>query len=363
MVTTPSTAGDAAPNGTAAGPDGRPKKPAGGRGRLIRIAVAVVVLGLSVWYVAHNINWDGLATALLSMNVAWVLAGVLATLGAHLARAQRWRLLIPNGAAISITNSFSAVIIGYFMNNVIPRSGELVRPYVLSRRTERPMSGLVATVLVERILDGLTLALLFVALLVAQRDRLSAIFPTYSSADILVIIVAPIVAIAIAVVVLIRTSLGDHAARLLGRVLPQRFAERITQLLHNFRTGITFGGIRGQLAIVFWSVVIWAGYAAAVYFSVLAFGLHTAYGIGPIDAVMVLAITAVGVTIAPTPGAFGVYHGFCKAALTSLFAIPDSTAIAFALVTHAAPFLAVMLVGSVFLIRENISLKSAMAGA
>lgn len=333
---------------------------ASSRRRLVRAGIVLAVLALSVWYVVGNIDWQGLGSALGTMHVGWIVLGIASTMSAHLARAYRWRVLIPDGNAISTFNSFSAVIIGYMMNNVIPRSGEIVRPYVLAKREGRPMSGLVATVLVERVLDGLSLAALFVVLLVLERDRLGSVFVGYSSTGILMAIVVPIVAVAALVAALVKTRLGDAAARLLGRFLPERIAARLAGLLADFRAGITFGGVSGQIKIALLSILIWTGYAFAIHCGVLAFDLHTLHGIGFGGSAVILAITAVGVTIAPTPGAFGVYHGFCKVALTTLYGVAPSTAVAFALVTHAAPYLAVMAAGALFLLRENISISSAM---
>jgi uncharacterized protein (TIRG00374 family) len=317
----------------------------------------VVILGLSIWYVVANVDWEGLGRALLSMKAVWIVAGIAVTLGAHLARAQRWRVMIPNGRSISLLNAFSATIVGYLMNNVIPRSGELVRPYVLAKREDRTVSSLVATVLVERILDGLTLATLFVLLLFIESDRLDQVFTGYSSSSILTSLIVPIVVVVVAIVILLKTTIGEQGLALLERKLPDRFKGKLGGLLENFRAGIAFGGARGVAAILFWTFLIWLGYCLAVYYGFLAFGFDEAYGLGLADALIVLAITAVGITIAPTPGAFGVYHGFSKIATTTLFGIPADQAVAFALVTHAGPYLAVMVVGALFLLRENISFR------
>lgn len=326
-------------------------------GWALRGIIIAVVLGLSIWYVVGNIDWNGLQRALLSMHPAWVLGGVLSTLAAHLARAQRWRTLIPGGESISLTNSFSATIIGYLMNNLIPRSGELVRPYVLSRREKRPATALIASILVERVLDGLTLAFIFVLLLFFESQRLDQVFTGYSSRGIITSLMVPIAAVVVAIVLLLKTRLGDRISEMLERRLPARFRGKLGGILGDFRTGIGFGGLGGIVKIIFWTFVIWLGYVSSMYFGMLAFGLDVIYGMNMGDALMVLAITAVGVTIAPTPGAFGVYHGFCKAALMTLFGIPAETAVAFALVTHAGQYLAVMVVGPFFLLRENLSLR------
>jgi len=323
----------------------------------LRGALIVIVLGLSIWYVTSNIDWAGLQRALLSMHPAWVIGGILATLGAHLSRAQRWRALIPGGASISLLDSFSATIIGYLMNNLIPRSGEFVRPYVLSRRVNRPATSLLATIVVERVLDALSLACIFLVLFFAESHRLDEIFSGYSSRGIITSLLIPIAAAAVVIALVLKTTFGERIAGRMERWLPAKFRGKLQGILHDFRTGIGFGGIGGIARIFLWTLMIWIGYVLSVYCGILAFGFDTAFGMGPRDALMILAITAVGVTIAPTPGAFGVYHGFCKAALVTLFGVPPESAVAFALVTHAGQYLAVMVAGPFFLVRENLSLR------
>lgn len=323
----------------------------------LRGGAIALVLGLSIWYVVGNVDWKGLQQAILSMNPLWVGCGVLSTLGAHTARSQRWRTLIPDGSSISLLNAFSATIIGYLMNNLIPRSGELVRPYVLSRREKRPATALLASILVERVLDGLTLASIFVLLLFIESRRLDQVFSGYSSRGIITSLIVPIIIVVVAIALLLKTSLGERLTGWIEQRLPQRFRGRLGRILHDFRAGIGFGGIIGVVKILFWTLLIWLGYVLSVYCGMLAFGFDTTYDLALRDALVVLAITAVGITIAPTPGAFGVYHGFCKAALVTLFAVSPESAVAFALVTHAGQYLAVMVVAPFFVLRENLSLR------
>jgi glycosyltransferase 2 family protein len=324
---------------------------------LLRGVIAVLLI-LAAWYIGWMIDWKTVGVALETIKLVWLPVAIAATLFAHLARAIRWRELIPGGKSISILNAFSATIIGYLMNNVIPRSGELGRPYVLARRENRPTSELLATVVVERMLDGISLLLIFISLLFTTAgDRLDLVFPEYPISTIMRLIALPLIALIVILFVVVKTTLGEKLLAKVEKKLPAKLHGRLLGLLGDFRHGISVGGARGGLAILFWTVAIWLGYAMALYFGILAFSFDTAYGLGPDDALVVLAITAVGITIAPTPGGFGVFHGFCTAALRTLYAVPDGPGVAFAIVTHATPYLTVMVLGAYFLLREKISFR------
>lgn len=330
--------------------------PAGSRSRtLVRVVVILGILALSVWFVLQNIDWVRLGETIVAMHPGWMIAGVVITFGSHLARSYRWRLLIPSGEEISILDLFSATVIGYFMNNVIPRSGELVRPWVLARRTNRSMSGMVATIVVERLLDGASLLALLGGLLLFESERFEQIFVGYSTRTILLSILIPVALLAAVMAIVARTSFGERMFGWIEDRLPRRFSGRLRKIVADFRGGIVLGG---PIKVLFWSLAIWGGYATAVYCGVLAFDLGTDYNMGFASALAILAVTTIGISIAPTPGAFGVYHFFSKIALVKLFGVSDERAVAFALVTHAAPYLAVMISGGIFLVRENISLRA-----
>jgi glycosyltransferase 2 family protein len=342
--------------GSLPSPDPRPPARAA---RIARIGIVTVVLVLSLWYALSGLEWDEFREALSSAHFLWIGAAIAAALAAHLVRALRWRLLLPEGNRTSVLNAFSATIIGYTMNNAIPRSGELIRPFVLARREKRPFSSVMASVIVERILDGFTLATITVLLIFVERGRIEQLLPGYDASDILLTLVVPLVALLIVLGIALRTSLGDRLLDRLGRRLSPERTAKLRGLLHDFRRGVTLGGPRGTIAIVLWTIPLWLCYGATIYFSFLAFGMTGPHGLGIGAATVVLAVTTIAYTIAPTPGAIGVYHSFCRAALVTVYGVPHSRAAAFALVAHGGPYLAVIAVGALFALRENLSLGDA----
>ncbi len=329
------------------------------RGQAIRLLLVAVILVASVWYALHNVEWDDLWGAILNLNPLWVIASIAATLLSHVIRAERWRLMIPDGRSIPLIDTLSATLIGYFMNDLIPRSGEVIRPYTLARRQGRPFSSLVATVVVERTLDGLSLVMLFVLLVFIASDKFAELLPGYSTSEVLAAVAVPVVVLAGVLVAALYTSLGDTMIRFFGRWLPDRVTTRLTGILHNFRTGITFGGTGGAIRIAVWTVVMWCTYALALYFGFLAFNFDTRFGLGLSASIPLLAVTAVAITVAPTPGAIGVYHTATRATLTGLFGVAASPAVAFALVMHAIGYLSVLISGAGFMLRENLSFAEA----
>jgi uncharacterized protein (TIRG00374 family) len=332
-----------------------------------KLLIIIVLLAASMWYALRDVDWDNLWQAILSVNLGWLVAAVAIGMLSHVARGYRWRLLIPSGSSVRLLDAVSATVIGYMMNNIIPRSGELARPYVLARREGRSMSSLLATIVVERILDGIMLALLFVVVLLVERNRLDQILQQagihYSATGVVMALALPIIVLIIVLVIAVRTTFGDRLLDWLERRLPKRFIDKLRYLLHEFRAGIAFGGTRGLIELPLWSILIWFGYAMSFYFGFRAFGFDTAYGLGIWEMVPMLALTSAAITVAPTPGGFGFYHAVCKAALVTLYGVTDDAAVAFAIVLHAAGYFTVIIAGALFSMRESISLGDTLRQA
>lgn len=332
------------------------------RRRGLRAVVLLLILGVSLWYTLGKLTWGDLISGISRANPGWIAAAVAVTFAAHLARAVRWRYLIVDGASIGLMNAFSATVIGYMMNNLIPRSGELVRPYVLAQRENRPYAPLLAAVAVERVLDMLTLMAVFLLMLLLLPGRVAELIPGYTPREILVKLALPIVVLVAALVVVARTGIGQRLLRSVQHRLPPSITVRLEAILLGFSQGITLQGSRGALLNIFWTIAIWTGYWLSVWFGLLAFGLDGSAGLGPADALTVLGATAVATAIAPTPGALGLYHAAAQATLVGIYRVPVATAAAFGVVTHGAPYLAIIVVGLLLGIRERRSVLDALRG-
>jgi uncharacterized protein (TIRG00374 family) len=339
-----------------------PVEPARTRRRgLVSRIVVLVIIGVALWYGMAKIDWPSLWRAIAAANIAWGVAAVAVAVLAHLARAQRWRLLIPDGERIGLHAAFSATIVGYMFNNIVPRSGELVRPWLIARRESRPLSTMIASIVVERIIDGLSLLLIVVALALSSRDLLERLIPGRTAEGLVAAIVLPIGALVVAIVLAVRTSLGDRLVAALARRLPERHAARAHAMLADFRAGVSFGGSGGAVAVALYSIVIWLGYFLGIYFAFFAFGFDATYGLGVKEALVTLGITSIGITIAPTPGGFFVYHSFCIAVLW-VFGVPRDQAAAYALAAHGAPYIVVTALGAVYALLQDVSIGSVLRG-
>jgi uncharacterized protein (TIRG00374 family) len=143
--------------------------------RLRTIFKYIFFLGLGIflaWWSLKDLTTENKSQIREALKTAkyWLLIPVFAILLlSHFTRAMRWRLLIePLGYRPSKTNAFLAVLIGYITNHAVPRLGEVVKCTMLARYEKIPADKLIGTIILERIIDAITLLVIFGITLVIQ---------------------------------------------------------------------------------------------------------------------------------------------------------------------------------------------------
>ncbi|MEE9186944.1 MAG: lysylphosphatidylglycerol synthase transmembrane domain-containing protein [Bacteroidota bacterium] len=321
------------------------------------------LLTLFFLYLAfRGTDWEQLGVALRDAKYVWILLMVPCILISHGFRALRWRILLqPIKSEISLHNLFSAVMVGYMVNNLIPRAGELARPYTLGRRENISKTAAFGTVVVERILDVWTFLFLLVLFLVFYRGPLFESFPWLTEVG-LVGAVSTVGMLVVFLLFMIRRERGLKILRLAIRPLPIGFATRLEKMFLSFLDGFLFvKDPRRYFAIAMLSLVIWAWYILMLYLPFFGFGLVDLYSLDLYSAAILVVVTSVGVMV-PTPGATGTYHSFATETLVRLYDVDRTLALSYATATHAVGYLAITIVGLLYFFREHANIKEAMRG-
>jgi len=143
------------------------------------ILKVLVPIALGVWLVFYFYNQldekqrGELFTAFGQANWWWLLACVTLGWCSHMSRAWRWRYLLePMGHKVGFWNSYHSVMIGYFMNMLLPRAGEASRAVTLYRAEGVPFERGFGTILAERAVDMIMLLSIAGVTLAMQWDKL-----------------------------------------------------------------------------------------------------------------------------------------------------------------------------------------------
>src|SRR6516165_7003216 len=125
-----------------------------GRSRYLGFAVTIVFIGLLVW----KTDVRELVTALAEANYVWIAPAIVATLTSYALRTGRWERIRRPIRSLPFRTLLPIVYIGFMANNLLPaRMGEVVRAYALGRKTGLSKSMGLATILLERLCDGIAL--------------------------------------------------------------------------------------------------------------------------------------------------------------------------------------------------------------
>ena len=332
---------------------------------IIFFALALIDIKLDqVWAAFTRANYLALVPALALYFIGvWI-------------RAIRWRILlrpILPDQKVSLLRTFEVVVIGYMGNNVLPaRIGELVRAYVISLREKVRKTATLATILVERIFDGLTMigfaavAVLFVilldsdALMTGADHKLGTLIRDLS----LPIMIFAGVFLGALVVFLVIASSPTLMKRIVGfafRFLPRRLHQRADRLLNSFIEGLASLRSPSNMAAVFGlSIAAWL-FETGMYFVIGNWG----FDLRGIDGqllpfyVYLLATAAVnlGTLIPQAPGYAGVFEAIAKAVLVGGFGVNENASLSYVLVLHATLLIPVTLLGFYYMAHQSISYR------
>jgi uncharacterized membrane protein YbhN (UPF0104 family) len=121
-------------------------------------------LGISLFFldfVFAEIEWQLFARAMAEANYWWLIPSTICVMMHLFFRTLRWQWLLKPIGEVAFWPAFRALTIGITGNAVLPaRAGEFIRAYVIGRSTGVSKTGAFATLVVERIFDGLTVLVL-----------------------------------------------------------------------------------------------------------------------------------------------------------------------------------------------------------
>lgn len=300
----------------------------------------------------YGVDLDRLWTALRQADYRWLAPLALLIVASNVMRAWRWNVLIdalPSSPEAppeknTLRASFASIMIGYMMNYVAPRMGEVARTVNMSTRTGRRFSALFGTVVSERIFDTIVLGLALlsaVGLLFSKIDTLYTHFLAPITTRLSVLSDARLLWIA-GLVLLAVLLLGGgtwYALRREGSTLRRWWTTHFRPALASFRSGLrTLLTSPRRGTILGTTLAMWGGYLLMAYLPFRMLHLAAPYDIGLVDAWTLMALGALGLLV-PTPGGLGSYHYITIQALTLLYGVPAAEAATYAVLTHAAQFI------------------------
>jgi uncharacterized protein (TIRG00374 family) len=288
-------------------------------------------------------KWEYIYHTWQAADKGWLMmmAGLLML--SHVLRAERWKMLMkPTGHPITLKSSFLSLLVGYLVNLVIPRGGEVSRCYNLYKLDNSPVEVSFGTVVVERLADLLCLVILLIIAFAVESEKLFAFIdslPIQTSALPGKFTGLLLVAIAGVCGVLFFYWLAKRN---------QKLNAFLKKTMAGFKQGLSaVFKLEKKSLFIFYSLAIWGLYFMMSYCVILAFDETSQLGLSA-----VLSLFAIGsiAMAAPLPGGAGSYHALVPAGLVFLYQVPHSDAVAFTFVFHGWQTFNMMVGGAVSLL-------------
>lgn len=268
----------------------------------------------------------------------WLWAMAAVALISHIIRAERWRMLLePSGNRIGLTNSFLSLMIGYLVNLVVPRGGEVSRCYNLYKLERTPVEISFGTVVVERIIDVICLLALIGLAFIIEWDKLMGFVGTLPVGRGGAVAIPPWAYVAV---------LAAVGVAMLIYLF--RKNEKLQKMWAGFKEGlVSVFRLRQKGLFISYSVLIWVLYFITSYCVIKAFPQTAELGMSAVLTLFALGSIAMAV---PLPGGTGSYHTIVPLGLTALYQLPKADAIAFVFIFHAWQTLLMIVAGVICLL-------------
>lgn len=303
--------------------------------RALRLVLGLAIAGVFVWLTFRGVDTGAVLTAAVRMDPLALAGAVLALGFAYALRVVRWEIMLRvYRPGLTPAAAAAPLLIGFAANNLLPfRLGDLVRVFAFARRLRIGPAALASSLVVERLLDLvslLALALVGAVLLGAHGGALVSGLATIAAAGVLGAVAVMIAAGPLAGVLIRAARLGQlRRIRIARRSLA--FAARAAHSIAILRPQLPWLAVLSMLAWLSEGLVFWF----------VAWGMAAPHDL---RAWFALALGNLGTLLPGAPGHVGTFHFFTKQGLVSFGTAPDLAA-AQAIVTHAVIWLTVTLAG------------------
>lgn len=317
--------------------------------------LGVAISAIFLYFALRGMHLGEFWAAVQQANYFWLLPGVAVYMLGVWARAWRWHYMLRPLKKISTNSMFPIVTIGYMGNNIYPaRAGEVLRAAVLKQREGVPISASLATVVVERIFDGVVM-LGFVFLHLPELARLADQRVEVSSINIQMLAILGTVVFLGALLVFLAAAMFPKATERLAdffiKWLPVKIRPKTRDLTMRFLSGLE--ALRSPFdvwMIFFTTVVIWLLETGKYWFVMHAF---PEIQVSFFTLMLMNGIVNLATTLPSAPGYIGTFDGPGIAVLVA-YGVPAAVAAGYTLVLHAALWFPITLLGAYYYLRQPL---------
>lgn len=305
----------------------------------MKIALPLLVAGGLLYWMYRDFDFAEAKHILLhETNVWWLLASLIPITLSHIIRGLRWLLtLAPLGYRPKVGDSVDSIFVAYAANVLVPRVGEVSRCAVLTKYDRIPFSKALGTLVAERLIDMLLVAVFVCVMLLTQFDVFMSLFATTGTSGISLgsLLVSPKTYIVIAAIV-------AGAALLWLWLKNTTLYAKMKQLVRGFVDGLmSLRTMQHKGLFILYTLGIWVGYFLEFYIAFFCFPFTADLSV--VQGLVIFAAISLAIII-PTPNGAGPWH-FVVISMMTLYGVSHADASSFALIVHTFQTLGVIMLG------------------
>ena len=229
--------------------------------RILRALAGLLIAGLFVFFAFRGISFSSLLHDALRANYLILTIATLVVLFSHFLRALRWRVILQEVKGdISLVDTWGSIMVGYLVNNFIPRLGEIVRAYTTGRMEKISVSSVIGTIVLERLFDMLSAGILFGLALFMYHGDLTASFPFLRIAGI-ILVAGSIILGGILYTASISEKVQNILLKIVESILPRKIAHKAESIILSFLESFKILRSGKRLGLIaFYTALIWIAY-------------------------------------------------------------------------------------------------------
>ncbi|NCQ19036.1 MAG: flippase-like domain-containing protein [Ignavibacteria bacterium] len=301
--------------------------------------VSILLSILFLYFAFAGVDISRLLEIISGASLWWIFVFALLTLAGHYFRALRWKVILSSiKKDVEVSHLFGSLLIGYGVNNVVPRLGEISRAVSVGQLENISRSSIFGTIVVERVIDIIFFGLAVILSAFLYSGNLYAQFPWLRLTIYFGSVIIAAVIIILVLSIKYKEKFYSIILSLTGKI-SKAFAEKVASIFEKLTFGFaSLSGWRNYSITIFYSILIMLVYGLNSYVGFIIFDMHNSANINLASGWVVMSISSIGVMI-PTPGGIGSYHTITKSVLISLYAFRPDMSIAYATLTHAISYL------------------------
>lgn len=322
----------------------------------LKLWLGILISVAAIWWAVGKIQWADLGQELARFDYLWVAACLPILWFQYVIRAIRWDYLLSPIAKVPYISRLASTVIGFTGNLLLPaRLGEIMRAVDLGKREKISKASVLATVLLERVLDGLILIpiLLGSAYLLGIFQGESPVLSYIRTAAVIFTLVYLVVLVAVVFLALL-PEMSLSLLRFLLRPLSPNLTEKIVEIVASLVEGLSL--LRHPRLIVpavAYTILLWLILSLPLYFLAIGVGHKVSFT----AAVFVQGLLCVAIALPSAPGFVGTFHKGVQVGFgLPMIGMSDEQGLAVAIVYHGATFIFTVLYGLTFVVRGKVSL-------